>query len=196
MLSEPEREQLIAKQILTLNKQHKNIKIKKIRGFGFEHGVVATGFIPKHTKLDKVTGEKLTFEQHNATYPQMSGYFPFYSFSADEYMLDMTDVRFASITRWCNTSGHNEKNNCIVEGITTPDYYLTTTANIAPGQQLLWSYPKTFGGKGCINTDNKEIENNFQQHNNKKLLDMSEEDIEQCNQRYQNGDLKGVMYHV
>ena len=189
---------MIAKQILTLNKQHKNIKIKKIKGFGFGHGVVATKFIPKHTKLDKVTGEKLTYEQHKARYPQMSGYFPFYSLSADEYMLDMIDVRFASITRWCNTSGHSEKNNCIVEGSTTctSDYYLTTTANIAPGQQLLWKYPKTFGGKKCINTDNKEIENNFQKHNDKILLDMSEEDIEQCNEQYQNGDLKGVMYHV
>ena len=196
MLTKGRQESLIAMTICAINKRRSDIKIKKITGF--DHGVVARKFIAKDTKIDKFEGEILTYEQHQKRYPQLTGHLPLYSFSADEYMIDTVDVRFASASRWCNTSGKNEKNNCIVKGCTenADDYFLTTTTNILPGQQLLWSYPKKFGGHPCINSENKQIENNFQTANKKSLQDLTNEEIEQYNLRYQNKDVKGVMYNI
>jgi hypothetical protein len=194
VMNKKEQDSLIAMTICAVNKRKDNIKVKKIKGF--DHGVVATKFIPKDTIVDKLTGEILTYEKHDKRYPSMTGYLPLYSFKADEYMIDTSDVRYASATRWCNTSGPQDQNNCIIDGSKSDDYFLTTTKNILPGQQLLWAYPKKFGGKQCINTDNKAIENNFVTNNNKILTDMTKDDIETYNLMYQNKDVKGVMYNI
>ena len=129
----------------------------------------------------------------------MTGYLPLYSFKADEYMIDTSDVRFASATRWCNTSGPQDQNNCIVDGSKSEDYFLTTTKKHSTRTTItlgIPQYPKKFGGRQCITTDNKAVENNFVANNNKCLTDMTRAGIETNNLMYQNKDVRGVMYNI